>query len=148
MISRAILRRSHGCRNRRRRRSKPSPRPRRSCRRRRRPSSRYHRALDAQSPAAAKRKEEARKHASQSAFVVRAAGNNGDGWFYAVTEPPFANDRRAGASQAHAICRLWLALALELKLDGRSNRAVQAARDTLREHDLASTRLPLEARRS
>jgi hypothetical protein len=38
----------------------------------------------AQSPAAAKRKEEARKHASQSAFSVRPAGTTGTDWFYAA----------------------------------------------------------------
>ncbi|HEX4629001.1 MAG TPA: hypothetical protein VH137_09450, partial [Gemmatimonadales bacterium] len=38
----------------------------------------------AQSPAAAKRKEEARKHASQSAYVVRPAGVSGSEWFYGV----------------------------------------------------------------
>jgi hypothetical protein len=38
----------------------------------------------AQSPAAAKRKEEARKHASQSAYVVRPAGASGSEWFYGV----------------------------------------------------------------
>jgi hypothetical protein len=36
----------------------------------------------AQSPAAAKRREEARKHASQSAFTVRPAGDGGADWFY------------------------------------------------------------------
>jgi hypothetical protein len=36
----------------------------------------------AQSPAAAKRREEARKHASQSAFTIRPSGANGAVWFY------------------------------------------------------------------
>jgi len=36
----------------------------------------------AQSPAAAKRREEARKHASQSAFTARPAGDGGADWFY------------------------------------------------------------------
>jgi hypothetical protein len=36
----------------------------------------------AQSPSAAKRREESRKHASQSAFVLRAAGTAGAEWFY------------------------------------------------------------------
>lgn len=35
-----------------------------------------------QSPAAAKRKEESRKHASQSAFTIRPAGTSGGEWFY------------------------------------------------------------------
>jgi hypothetical protein len=38
----------------------------------------------AQSPSAAKRREEARKHASQSAYVVRPAGADGEEWFYAA----------------------------------------------------------------
>jgi hypothetical protein len=37
----------------------------------------------AQSPSAAKRREEVRKHARQSAFVVRPAGTRGADWFYA-----------------------------------------------------------------
>jgi photosystem II stability/assembly factor-like uncharacterized protein len=36
----------------------------------------------AQSPSAAERKEKARKHASQSAFVIRPAGTTGEDWFY------------------------------------------------------------------
>jgi photosystem II stability/assembly factor-like uncharacterized protein len=36
----------------------------------------------AQSPAAAKRREEARKHASQSAFTIRPSGATGAVWFY------------------------------------------------------------------
>jgi hypothetical protein len=36
----------------------------------------------AQSPSAAKRREESRKHASQSAYVVRPAGTDGQEWFY------------------------------------------------------------------
>ncbi len=36
----------------------------------------------AQSPSAAERKEKARKHASQSAFVIRPAGTSGEEWFY------------------------------------------------------------------
>jgi hypothetical protein len=36
----------------------------------------------AQSPAAAKRREEARKHASQSAFTIRPSGAAGAAWFY------------------------------------------------------------------
>jgi hypothetical protein len=38
----------------------------------------------AQSPSAAKRREESRKQASQSAFVVRPAGAGGAEWFYVV----------------------------------------------------------------
>jgi len=34
------------------------------------------------SPSEAKRREESRKHASQSAYVLRAAGTGGAGWFY------------------------------------------------------------------
>jgi hypothetical protein len=36
----------------------------------------------AQSPAAAERKEKARKQASQSAFTIRPAGTGGAEWFY------------------------------------------------------------------
>ena len=36
----------------------------------------------AQSPSAAERREKARKHASQSAFVIRPAGTSGQDWFY------------------------------------------------------------------
>jgi photosystem II stability/assembly factor-like uncharacterized protein len=36
----------------------------------------------AQSPSAAERREKARKHASQSAFVIRPAGTSGEDWFY------------------------------------------------------------------
>jgi hypothetical protein len=36
----------------------------------------------AQSPSAAERREKARKHASQSAFVIRPAGTSGEEWFY------------------------------------------------------------------
>jgi hypothetical protein len=36
----------------------------------------------AQSPSAAKRKEKAHKHASQSAFSVRPAGTSGPDWFF------------------------------------------------------------------
>src|SRR5262249_24298238 len=42
----------------------------------------------AQSPAAAKRREEARKHASQSAFTVRQAGAGGADWFYVALGAP------------------------------------------------------------
>jgi hypothetical protein len=38
----------------------------------------------AQSPSAAKRKEKAHKHASQSAFVIRPAGTSGSDWFVAA----------------------------------------------------------------
>jgi hypothetical protein len=38
----------------------------------------------AQSPAAAKRREEARKHASQSAFATRPSGTSAEDWFYAA----------------------------------------------------------------
>jgi hypothetical protein len=36
----------------------------------------------AQAPSTAKREEKARKHASQSAYVIRPAGTPGSEWFY------------------------------------------------------------------
>lgn len=63
---------------------------------------------------AAKREEKARKHASQSAYVIRPAGESGSDWFYAVVGGAtiaslllIAGGVRPGPRRAPAYAEVW-----------------------------------------